>query len=80
MNKDNNEVMSLLKCNIDECIKKVGYRRDYVADYMEITLQQLSNWTRMRSYPKTPDLYKLASFLGCKTDDLYEYVKEEQNV
>ncbi|WP_096199530.1 helix-turn-helix transcriptional regulator [Bacillus sp. FJAT-45350] len=67
----------MLISKIDECIKKAGFRRDYISDQMKVTKQQLSNWCTGRSKPKTEDLYKLALLLKCKTDDLYEYVEEE---
>jgi transcriptional regulator with XRE-family HTH domain len=70
--------MDLLICNIDECIKKIGYRRDHVADHFGITTQQLSNWCKMRSYPKTPTLYELAAFLKCTANDLYTYKEDEK--
>ena len=69
----------MLESKIGEKIKKAGYRRDYVANYMGIREQQLSNWCTGRSYPRTEDLFKLADLLGCKVDDLYERKKNEKS-
>ncbi|WP_054637200.1 helix-turn-helix transcriptional regulator [Thalassobacillus sp. C254] len=68
----------MLVSKIGECIKRSGYRRDYIAKEMGIQKQQLSNWCTGRSKPRTEDLFKLAALLNCKTDDMYEFIKEEK--
>jgi transcriptional regulator with XRE-family HTH domain len=62
---------------IGEAIKRSGYTREYIADYMGISKQQLSNWVTGHSPPTTERLFKLAHLLGCETDDLYDYVDDE---
>ncbi|WP_100373062.1 helix-turn-helix transcriptional regulator [Bacillus sp. FJAT-45037] len=67
----------MLESKIDECIKRSGYRRDFVADHMEIKKQQLSNWCTGRSKPRVDDLFKLAKLLNCKVDDLYTFLDKD---
>lgn len=62
---------------IGDAIKKSPYNRRYIRKYMgDITENTLSNWCTGKTYPKAPDLFKLAKLLGVKVDDLYE---EEDN-
>lgn len=68
----------MLESKIGDCIKEAGYRRDHVAEYMKISEQQLSNWCTGKSYPRTPDLFKLARLLNCKVDDMYVWEEEQE--
>jgi putative transcriptional regulator len=61
-----------MKSKIGEWIDKRGYKRKFVADIMGVSQNQLSNWVTGKSYPTAEKLFKLADFLECKTDDLYE--------
>lgn len=66
----------MLICKVDEVITKSGLRPGFIAEKMGVSTQQVSNWRHGRSYPSTPNLYKLAHILDCKVDDLYEYKEE----
>lgn len=62
---------------IGERIKQVGYRRDYVQEYMGISRNTLSNWCTGKTYPSIPQALKLAALLGVKVDDLYKLIENE---
>ncbi|MDQ0254942.1 transcriptional regulator with XRE-family HTH domain [Evansella vedderi] len=67
----------MIICHLDKLIKESGLRPGFIAEKMEVSTQQLSNWRHGRSFPSTPKLYKLAYLLGCTANDMYEYVEEE---
>lgn len=62
-----------MKCKIGEIIDNKGYKKKWIAGQMEVSPTQLSNWISGRSYPPMDKAFKLAKFLNCKVDDLYEY-------
>lgn len=66
-----------MKSRISECIKNSGYKKKYVAEKLQVSPTQLSNWISMRSYPPAEKLFKLADLLNVKVDDLYEREEEE---
>ncbi|MCM3536608.1 helix-turn-helix domain-containing protein [Priestia endophytica] len=61
-----------MKSKIGEIIDSKGYKKKYVAEKMQITQNQLSNWITGRAYPPMDKAFRLADFLECKVDDLYE--------
>jgi putative transcriptional regulator len=65
-----------LKPKIGELINKSGYTRKYIAEQIEVSRKQLSNYVVGRSYPTAEKLFMLAKILGVKVDDLYEIVEE----
>lgn len=65
----------MIKSRIGEVIKQSPYNRSYIRKYMgDISENTLSNWCTGKTYPKAPDLFKLAELLEVKVDDLYEEV------
>jgi transcriptional regulator with XRE-family HTH domain len=69
--------MKMLRSRIGEWLKKSGYRRDFVANYIGISTRQLEKYIKGESFPTVPKLFKLARLFNCTTDDLYEYVDEK---
>ncbi|WP_163102241.1 helix-turn-helix domain-containing protein [Peribacillus alkalitolerans] len=61
-----------MKCNIDKLIKERGFKKQFIAQQLEITAKQLRNYELMESYIPIPKAYKLAKILNVKVDDLYE--------
>ena len=57
---------------IGDRIKESPYRREYISKHMEVSRNTLSNWCTGKTYPTAPQLFKLATLLGVKVDDLYE--------
>jgi transcriptional regulator with XRE-family HTH domain len=48
-----------------------------VAKAIGVTDQRLSNWINDVSYPRFKEAHKLAKYLGCSMDDLYEEGEED---
>lgn len=63
----------MLECHVGEIIKNSPYRRAYIMKYMEVSENTLSNWCTGKSTPSVDKLFKLASLLEVKVDDLYTY-------
>lgn len=68
----------LLRCRIEELIKKSGLRKDFIADKLGISTRQLRYYELQKSYPPLDKAYILADLLGVKVDDLYD--REKRNV
>lgn len=67
-----------IKSNIDELIKESGLRDSFIREKLEIKQHQLRKIKKGESYPTVPKLFILADVLGCKVDDLYTKVEEEE--
>lgn len=61
---------------IGHWIKQSNYTRPELLKIFGISNNTLSNWCTGKTYPSVPQLYKLASLLNVKVDDLYEYKGE----
>jgi transcriptional regulator with XRE-family HTH domain len=61
-----------MRCLIGELIEARGLKKGYIANQLDISRQQLSNWISSRSYPPILKAFQLADLLGVKVDDLYE--------
>lgn len=56
--------------------KKISQKE--LAEKLNVRPQQVSNWTRSNPNPRLNTLFKIASILDVKVDDLFEY-KEGEN-
>jgi putative transcriptional regulator len=61
-----------MKPLIGEIRRNKGLMQKFVAQQMEMTHQQLSDWENGRAYPRIDKAYKLAKVLGVKLEDLYK--------
>ncbi|MED0688049.1 helix-turn-helix transcriptional regulator [Anoxybacillus ayderensis] len=68
----------MLKSRIAEHIEKSGYRRKYIADKIGVSYRQLASYIAGEHYPPVPKLFFLAKLLGCRVDDLYEWIEEKK--
>jgi putative transcriptional regulator len=66
-----------MKSRIGEHIDKSGYKKKHIAQLMEVSPTQISNWVSGKSYPSVPKLYRLAKLLGVKADDLFTGDEDE---
>lgn len=66
-----------LKSNIEEWLKKSGYRKDFIAEKLGITVKQLNNYITNTSFPNAHRLFKLAHLFNCQVDDLYEVQEKD---
>jgi len=61
-----------MNSRIGELIEEKGYKKKFIAEKLQVTPTQLSNWISGRSYPTMEKAFKLADILECKVDDLYK--------
>ncbi|MBE7098119.1 MULTISPECIES: helix-turn-helix transcriptional regulator [Bacillus cereus group] len=66
-----------LKSNIEEWIEKSGYRKDFIAKKLGITIKQLNNYITSTSFPNAHRLFELAKLFNCQVDDLYEVQEKD---
>ncbi|WP_066317046.1 helix-turn-helix domain-containing protein [Bacillus sp. FJAT-29814] len=66
-----------MKSRIGELIDATGFKKKYIANLLEISPTQLSNWIAGRSHPPMEKAFKLAEILNVTVDELYEKEKEE---
>lgn len=50
-----------------------------MAKLMGVTKQQFSLWNVGKSFPRAEKLYKMAHLLGCKVEELYDYIPGEES-
>lgn len=60
-------VISLIGSYIDQS----PYNRKFVAEYMKVSRNTVSNWCTGNTYPSIPQLFKLAELLDVDYGDLY---------
>jgi transcriptional regulator with XRE-family HTH domain len=61
-----------VKPRIKEWYVKKGVSGKELAEHLEVSEGQVSKWGKGKAYPRFEKLWKMAKFLGCKMDDLYE--------
>jgi putative transcriptional regulator len=61
-----------MKPKIKEIRKSKGLVQKFVAEQMQMTPTQLSDWESGRKYPRIDKAFKLAKVLGVGIEDLYE--------
>lgn len=69
--------MNMLKSRINEVLNERGLKQVWVAKQMGINQTVLSRWANNRGKPSVDRLFKLAKVIGCKVDDLYEWIEEK---
>lgn len=67
-----------MKSLIGVLIEKKGYKKRFIAEQMEVSPNQLSNWITGKSFPPLNKAFKLSRLLGVTVEDLYEYKEEEK--
>ncbi|HFJ9381264.1 helix-turn-helix transcriptional regulator [Bacillus paranthracis] len=68
--------MITLKSNIGELLKSSGLKGKWVAQQLNISQNQMSNYVTGKSYPPVDKAFELAKIFNCRVDDLYT-LKEE---
>ncbi|HDR7847487.1 TPA: helix-turn-helix transcriptional regulator [Bacillus toyonensis] len=64
--------MIVLKSNIGELLKNSGLKGKWIAQKLNISQNQMSNYVTGKSYPPVDKAFELAKIFDCKVDDLYE--------
>jgi transcriptional regulator with XRE-family HTH domain len=62
----------MIKPKIKEWIVKKDITGKELAEHLGVSENQVSIWVKGKGYPRFEKLWKMAKFLGCKMDDLYE--------
>lgn len=64
--------MIVLRSKIGNLLKNSGLKGKWVAQQLNISQNQMSNYVTGKSYPPVDKAFELAKIFGCKVDDLYE--------
>lgn len=68
--------MIVLRSKIGNLLKNSGLKGKWVAQQLNISQNQMSNYVTGKSYPPVDKAFELAKIFGCKVDDLYEVQKK----
>ncbi|GGA55998.1 hypothetical protein GCM10007416_31500 [Kroppenstedtia guangzhouensis] len=49
-----------------------------IAEKLKVTPQQVSAWVTGKKVPRLETAFELAHIIGCKVDDLYERIHDEE--
>jgi DNA-binding XRE family transcriptional regulator len=67
------ELDTLLKCRIKVRLAELEQSQKELAEFMNVSKQTMNGWATGRIIPPMEKAFKIAKFLGCKVDDLWEY-------
>lgn len=67
------EEIALLSPKIRIRLAVLNKKQSELCKMLEVTPQQFSNWVNGTSSPRLEVAFKLAKYLDCKVDDLWEY-------
>lgn len=65
-----------MKPKIRVKIAELDKKQKEIAESLGIKQQRLSNWVNGTGHPNLNEAFKLANFLNCKVDDLWEYKED----
>ncbi|RAL21997.1 helix-turn-helix transcriptional regulator [Thermoflavimicrobium daqui] len=68
----------MLKPRIKEIMKKKGIKQDQLAEMLGIKQQMISSYVRGVNIPSLERAHQIAHYLGCKVDELHEYIPDEE--
>lgn len=66
----------MLKPKIKVRLAELDKRQNELTKALGISSQQISNWVTGESAPRLNVAFKLAKYLDCKVDDLWEYKED----
>jgi DNA-binding XRE family transcriptional regulator len=72
------EEIKVLKPKIRLKLAEMEKRQNEVSKSLGIKPQRLSNWVNGKAFPNLEEAFKLARYLECGVEELWEY-KEGQN-
>lgn len=61
-----------MKSLIGELVQERGLKKQFVAEKLEVSREQVSRWVSGKSYPRLDKAFQLAELLAVKVDDLYK--------
>lgn len=65
-----------MKCRIGDIRRKKGLQQKFVAEQLEMSQQYISEIENNKRDPRASTLIKIALFLKCTLDELYDYKEE----
>ncbi|MCM3715924.1 helix-turn-helix transcriptional regulator [Halalkalibacter oceani] len=63
----------MLKPKIRIKLAELEKRQNEVTKTLDISAQRFSNWVNGAAYPKLEEAFRLAKYLDCSIEDLWEY-------
>lgn len=66
----------MLKPKIRVRLAELDIQQIDIYEKFGVSQNQFSNWVTGKSKPRLEEAFKLAKFLDCKVDDLWEYKEE----
>lgn len=63
----------MLKPKIRVRLAELELKQSDIYEKFDVTQKQFSNWVTGSSAPRLEIAFKLAKYLNCKVDDLWEY-------
>ncbi|MCY8191485.1 helix-turn-helix transcriptional regulator [Bacillus spizizenii] len=63
------------KCRIPELCKEIGMEHAQLAAKVGLNKTRISDYASLRNIPSIELAYNIAHVLGCRPEDLYEWVK-----
>lgn len=70
-------IMTILKSKIGELLKNSGLKGKWIAQQLNISQNQMSNYVTGKSYPPVDKAFELANIFNCRVDDLYEVQEKD---
>lgn len=70
------ELDTLLKCRIKVRLAELNKSQKELAEYMEVAKQTMNGWAAGRIVPPLEKAFKIAKYLDCKVDDLWEFKED----
>lgn len=70
-------ILIILKSNIGELLKHSGLKGKWIAQRLNISQNQMSNYVTGKSYPPVDKAFELAKIFNCRVDDLYEVQEKD---
>ncbi|PFZ73040.1 transcriptional regulator [Bacillus toyonensis] len=69
--------MIILKSNIGELLKSNALKGKWIAQQLNISPNQISNYVTGKSYSPVDKAFELAKIFDCRVDDLYEVQEKD---
>ncbi|MDT3497826.1 helix-turn-helix domain-containing protein [Bacillus toyonensis] len=69
--------MIILKSNIGELLKSNALKRKWIAQQLNISPNQISNYVTGKSYHPVDKTFELAKITDCRVYDLYEVQEKD---
>lgn len=76
MNRIFKLVINMWRCNIEKLIEDSGFRKDFVANKINVSTRQLRKYEKMELFIPMEKGLLLAELLGCSLDEFYTKMED----